>query len=208
MSDPTAIVTPNLTIAFADFEQVLVPIGYPLLTEEDFPISFEDIARLCFQPAFDQYMRYNPFHFKTYQTVGLSFDIPFPSVDVYGVVDSRISAYQAAGNAMTGNFYNDVRFLSPLGQFAGGRNGFPINRDTLFIQETDARTWVNIRKAGRLDIDEDNRLVHGSSSSGGELEMTWAVKKHDFGAVPFSKKIDVIRLAQANLLRFIGMLDS
>jgi len=32
MSDPTAIVTPNLTIAFADFEQILVPVGYPLLT--------------------------------------------------------------------------------------------------------------------------------------------------------------------------------
>jgi len=204
----TQIVTPQLTIEFSDLELILTPVGYPVLTEEDFPINFEDIVRLCAFPSFSQFMRYNPFTLKTYHTVALSFDIPFPNVDTYGVVDSRISMYQNASNALTGNFYNDVRFLSPMGQFAGGRNGFPIGRDTLLMQEVDARTWVNIRKAGKLEVDEENRLVHGSSSSGGELEITWAVAKHDFSAIPFSKKDDVIRLAQANLLRFIGMLDS
>lgn len=205
MADP--IVTDVLTIDFYDLEQILTPVGYPAIGEAELPISFEDIVRLCVNPAMMQYSRYNPFTLKTQTVVGLSFEIPFPTLETYGVVGSRIALYQNGSNSQTGNFYNDVRFLSPFGA-QGGRNGFPINRDTLLLQEADARTWVNLRKAGQMDVDEEARVVRGSSSAGGELEITWAVTKDTFSSVPFSKKPDVIRLASAYLLRFIGMLDS
>lgn len=193
---------------FSDLEKILTPAGYPLLQETEFPISFAEMTRLIISTAYAQYERYNPFELITYQQVGTTFDIPFPSVDVFGIVDARLAIYQNSGGyGVTGNFWADVRQLAPQG-FNPTRNGVYMTRDALLTQEVEARTWINIRKAGKLEIDWDNSVVHGSSSMLGELELKWAVRKYDFSAIPYSKKPDAIRLAQSHVLRFIGMLDS
>jgi len=214
MSDELPTSTPRIHIDDMDMGEILSVIGFPSLSEEDFPFDIVDMINFAVTPAFWQFQRYNPFVYKTYQGIGQSFQIPFPTVDdheneieVTGVVDCRISVYQTAAT-LTGNPFADFRLFDGQIMNRFNKSGLPYEKHTSFLQEIENRTWINLRKTGKYTIDRRNKQLIGHTSMVGDLEVHWAYKSIDFDDIQFTQKEDVIRLAQANVLRYVAMFDS
>lgn len=214
MSDEVPVSTPRIHIDDMDMGEILSIVGYPTLSEEDFPFDLVDFVNYPIYQAFRQYQRYNPFILKTYQGIGQSFSIPFPTVDadgnqveVLGVVDTRISVYLTAAT-LTGNPFADFRLFDGQIMNRFNKSGLPYEKHTSFLQEIENRTWINLRKTGKYTLDRKGKKLTGHTSMVGDLEVHWAIKSDNFDDIPFDNKDDVIRLAQANVLRYIAMFDS
>ena len=215
----TMVTSNKLNISDLDFQEIISVIGYPLLNNDniaspDYPLSYNNIADLCVYPAYRLYQRYRPIVVKTYQGIGQQFTIPFPTADidgnpvlVIGVVDCRISVYLTAAT-LTGNPWADFRLFDGQIMNRFNKSGLPYEKHTSFLQEIENRTWINLRKTGKFTVDYRGKKLIGATSMVGDLEVHWQIMSSDFNDIPWTGKDDVIRLSQANLLRYIAMLDS
>lgn len=213
------VTSTKLIIDDQDFEEIIAVIGYPLLNNTDdlanpdFPLSYNNIADLCVFPAYRMYQRFRPIIVKTYNSIGQSFQIPFPTVDsigdpitVIGVVNCRISVYLTAAT-LTGNPWADFRLFDGQIMNRFNKSGLPYEKHTSFMQEIENRTWINLRKTGKFTVDRKRKLLIGKTSMVGDLEVHWQIASSNFNEIPYTGKDDVIRLAQSNLLRYIALLD-
>lgn len=205
----------RLSINAEDFGEIMSIVGFPLLSPDtDFPASSENIVDYCIFPAVRQYVRYRPLVLKTYNPIGQSFSIPPPTTDqfgnpieVYGVVDCRISVYLTSAT-LTGNPFADFRLFDGQIMNRFNKSGLPYEKHTSFLQEIENRTWINLRKTGKFTYDPATQILSGHTSMTGDLEVHWAVKPYTFDIIPFSGKDEAIRLSQANVLRYVAMIDS
>ena len=200
-------------------EEVLFPLGYPFLTEEDFNELLPqytqsiDIIQRYIDKAIRQYNVVNPPLTKTSQRVSSEFSIDYPD-NCYGVANTRIITIKGRGvlgpNQLPNTFSN-LNMMTNSGMMAGsgGRAyGTPYNygMDTSNYLLNKARTQ-GLRDASKsLVIDNDivGRILNGYSNMSGDLRVTWLKTITLWDEVPFSHKENVMAMASAHLLKWLG----
>jgi len=202
-------------------EEVLFPLGYPFLTEEDFNELLPqytqsiDMIQRYIDKAIRQYNIVNPPIKKTTQPVNGEFSIDYPE-NCYGVVNTRIITIKGRGVLgpnQVPNTFSNLNMMTNSAMMAGsGGNAFgtPYNfgMDTSNYLLNKARTQ-GLRDASKtLVIDNDivGRVLNGYSNMGGDLRITWIKNITVWEEVPFSHRDDVISLASAHLLKWLGNL--
>lgn len=190
-------------------KEILSEIGYPVVKVEDLEFTWDDIVDTCIRPAVRLYFKWFPKREVVHYPITYTFEIDFPDEDTFGVVDARLNktAFSGATPRSESAFINAMNFHHR----SGSRYHHTYDYGTFqarVMERAEGRAAINQYGAFKVDIDEDNRIVHGYSNTPGELTIIWAKFSHNFDEIPYSKLDDVIKLSKANVLRLFYMLRS
>lgn len=199
----------NLTIADDVYKRILTCMGYPVIQETDLGISADDIKDLLILPV----LRYKYFKWfpKTegYQVaVSSDFEIDFPDVNTFGVVDIRL-VKQGTGSGRTDSpLLNDINIkVSGSSGMNMWNTGNDYNFSSVYFSKMlTNQALIDYSKSLRKHVDYTNKKITGYSNISGNLFITWAKYSDDFGDVIFKYQEDVEKLSQANVMRFFGQL--
>lgn len=187
------------------YNRILRITGFPIVTKLE--ISEEDIKNLCIAPALEEYFIWFPIKVVTSYNATTEFSIAFPDDNTYGIVDARVnlSGYrnvEGVSNPLVAELlYNSSSRI--------GKYGTPYDYDfkqARISAQMEQQATVNLIGTKKIRVDEVNRVVTGYTNVGGELIITWAKFSNDFDDVSFRRRREVIKLCQANVLEYIGML--
>jgi hypothetical protein len=199
----------NLIITDSDFNFILTRIGYPFISEDDLEISFDQIKEYCILPALHEYYKWFPLQQTNTYSVSGSFSIDFPDVNTFSAKDVRINTARN-GQSYTGNPLINSTFIRSLGSFGGSRiygQPYDYGMDQVYHYERiEGQSSIDKYKAFKVYVNESDRVVEGFSNITGTLQVIWAQYDNNFSSVPFQRKKDVQKLAQAYVLRFFGEL--
>jgi len=192
------------------FSQIMTCMGGSFLEEGDLEISNDDIKNTIIIQAMKEYYRWFPIETYSSQDVSGPFEIPFPESHVFSVKDVRINTmrmnYRAYGNALV-----DERFIRSSTQYGramyGTRNDYGMTAAKI-INRFEKQSFLESNKAFKWRVIENLRKIKGFSNTLATMEITWASWSDDWQYVAFSQERDVIKLAQAYILRFFGELRS
>lgn len=196
-----------ITIDKKRLEEILVSIGFPIVTLDDIGLSEAQIKDYIIYPAMREFYKWFPIKNPQTYTVGNSFTIDFPNANTFNVVDVRMIPYKSSGNTITGNIFVDQSFINFPQR--GGRYGTPYNYDSEIAnvyQRMEQQSYIDYGKAVKFNVDEVNKQLKGYVNANSTISVTWAEYSDNFNTVPYNFIYDVIRLSQANLLRFLGNL--
>lgn len=187
------------------YESILTCIGYPIMEPSDMGISDEDVKRLYIREAMEEFWTRFPIEVHEEYTAAPGIEIPFPDDNTFGVVQARINH----------NIYDGVRTASPFFNAMSVTNrsmdyrafGTPFDygmRQVLPGRSAEIAGQTQFLKSVKLHIED--RKVRGYSNLSGRLYIVWAKKSYNWNDIPFNFQNDVERMAQAKILRGIGML--
>jgi hypothetical protein len=205
-------------------EPVLVPsnimkritsaLGTPILDlKEDLLIDEEMIKELFIRPAMQLYFTYWPKILKQDYPITQQVQIPFPNNNVYGIAQARVALNQNANTWSRSPFLNEVlrKQVSSYGSYGvqpGTRRDPYITAGTLIKEQTEALSYISLRKAGVFIVDTDERYLRGYSNVSGILVISWAQYFWNWDKIRFEHTEDVIKMCKVYALRFIGGIRS
>ena len=191
--------------------RVMMELGYPIITYEDLHLKEQDVIELFIYPAMQHYFAYTPNVYKTSQRINsnVSFEIPFPTDDTFGVLQARISL-GAGNNLSTPTKINPFRFYQYRSMQGNARGNVYDNpyytRDVSLYEAIANRSFISLTKAGNMEVDVNKRTLKGFSNVPGELIVSWARCSDKWEDIRFEHENEVIDLAKAYALRYVGML--
>ena len=193
--------------------RIMAEVGFPIVGFAELGISENDALELFVYPAMQYYFVYNPKQYKTSHAINGGIEIPFPSVNTFGILQARVAVDNGGQNVAEGagkyNPFRPYRFRSIEGTNRMNPYDNPYYTREVYLAERMARmSYVSLSKAGNMEIDRDARVLRGYSSVGGELVVTWAQCSSDWRDIRFEHEGDVVNLAKAHVLRYFGMLNS
>lgn len=194
-----------ITIEDQDYHEILTPVGYPFVAESDLEFDATEIKQHFILPAMREYFKWFPFTEITAQTVSNRFEIAYPDLTTFGVVDARLNASPPGGTSVSNPLINELLYT----RRSTGRYGIRHNYDMTqarIIEKMENQSFINYGRAFRVMINKQNRTVTGYTTITGELAITWAKYDSEFSSIPFNHVRDVIKLSQAYLLQGIGEL--
>ena len=199
----------DLVISDADYNRILTAIGYPLIAATDLNLTDDQIKTLFILPVLtDTYYVLFPIIANTQVTITSSFSIAFPDDYTFGVVDARVNTRPYSGSAKVANpIINDL--IITIGGRSQKKWGTPYDygfSQVKIMERMERDAIVEDEKAIKIHVDIANRVLEGYSNTYGELSITWAKYSNDFNDIKFQLKADAIKLAQARLLEYLGML--
>jgi hypothetical protein len=205
-------------------EPVLVPssimkritsaLGTPILDlKEDLLIDEEMIKELFIRPAMQLYFTYWPKILKQDYPITQQVQIPFPNNNVYGIAQARVALNQNANTWSRSPFLNEVlrKQVSSYGSYGvqpGTRRDPYITAGTLIKEQTEALSYISLRKAGVFTIDTDERYLRGYSNVSGILVVSWAQYFWNWDKIRFEHVEDVIECCKMYALRYVGGIRS
>lgn len=195
---------PDITIAQDTLDEILTPVGFPILSPDDLEMTVEDIRKLLIWPTMRTYFRFFPIRIEEDYQIGLSeYSIDFPRAETFGVLDARLNTSRTRSSAVTGNPLINAQSIS-VSQRYRGVYGTPYNYEmyeTRHLQEIERQSTIDSQKAFRVHVDNSQRKIYGYTNIHGQLSVAWADYSLDFADVAFDKLDDVIHLAQSKILR-------
>lgn len=197
-----------ISIQESDYKEIISSVGYPIVSEEDLEFSREDIQDLFVFPAMREYFTWFPKEEETSHQITNKFDIPFPDLDTYGIIDSRLNTTASGSDVTSSPFMNELVFnaRTSTGYGAyGTKNDYGMAQSNYF-ERAERRAVNNYAKSHKLSVDYSNRKVHGYTNVMGELVIIWAKSSHNFDDIPFRRKTEVLALAKAKTLKGFAML--
>jgi hypothetical protein len=205
-------------------EPILVPssiikritsaLGTPILDlKEDLMIDEEMIKELFIRPAMQLYFTYWPKILKQDYPITQQVQIPFPNNNVYGIAQARVALNQNANAWSRSPFLNEVlrKQVSSYGSYGvqpGTRRDPYITAGILIKEQTEALSYISLRKAGVFIVDTDERYLRGYSNVSGILVISWAQYFWDWDKIRFEHTEDVIKMCKVYALRFVGGIRS
>jgi len=199
----------SLLINNADYNRIMTIVGYPTISATDLELTDDQIKALYILPVLkDMYFVQFPLLEYYQASVTSNFSIAFPDSYTYGVLDTRINTRPFDGSARTANpILNDLIITE------GGRSqrmwGTPYDygySQVKIMERIERDATIQSEKATKIRVNHDTRVVEGYTNTYGALSITWAKYSRNFNDVKFNLKNDVIKLAQAQILEYLGML--
>lgn len=201
----------TLTISDDLYHRILTVIGYPVIDATDLSLTDDQVKDLIILPVLtDTYFLLFPIKELYQATVTANFSYAFPDAQTFGVVDARVNTRPYDGSAKTANpIINDLIIT----QGPGGRSmkKFGTDNDYGFtavkiLERMERDAVVQNEKAVKIIVNHEDRVVEGYTNTYGNISITWAKYSEDFGDVQFRFRADAIKLAQARLMEYVGLL--
>jgi len=199
----------NLVISTADYNQILTAIGYPLISATDLQLTDDQIKTLFILPVLvEVYYVLFPITGKSQVTITSNFSIAFPDIYTFGVVDARVNTRPYSGSARVANpIINDL--IITVGGKSQKKWGTPYDygfSQVKIMERMEQDATVEDEKSIKISVNTEDRILEGYSNTYGVLSITWAKYSNDFNDIKFQLKNDAIKLAQARLLEYLGMI--
>lgn len=187
------------------FEEILRPVGFPVLSIDDFELTREEIEKHCILPAMREYYKWYPNVDEQSYSVSGQYSVDFPDDFVFGATDVRL-AYLPRGAGTTKNpFVNERMYsLRQTGSY-GTRYDYGLQAARIY-ERYEKQSLINQNSALRVKVDQKNRRVYGYATITGDLQISWARWDNEFQAIPYQHLTDVIELSQAYVLETLGMI--
>jgi hypothetical protein len=202
--DKPVIVHPSI------MQRITASLGTPILDlAEDLLIDEKMIKELFIRPAMQLYFTYWPKLLKKDYPITQEVQIPFPNDNVYGIVQARVALMQNANTWSRSPFLNEVlrKQVSSYGSYGvqpGTRRDPYITAGTLIKEQTEALSYISLRKAGTFTVNYDERKLEGYSNVSGILVISWAQYFWDWDKIRFEHTEDVIECCKMYALRYVG----
>jgi len=165
-------------------------MGYPAIPLELLEYSEEDIKDLFIGGALEYYFSRFPIKETSSFQAATDFSIDFPSEDVFGITDARVTRRGAGSGGITGNPFRDQLLAN-----------------NVYNSKSDigANSFRGVTSQ-RIKCDVQNRAIKGYVEGSGELLISWAKTSQDFNLVPMKDKQNVIWYAQSIILKKFALL--
>lgn len=203
----------SLIISDEVFGRVMKSMGYPIITISDLSgglMTEEQFKDFVLYDALQEYFSWFPIEDKQEYSVGTSFEIDFPSEEVYDVVDYRMITTNNSYMGKTGSpFINAVQTSTFSSTYSRGQYGTPYHYGSFEANATERmarQAVIDQYKVVNVQMDYQNRKVTGYTNYSGKLNITWAKKSDNFDDVPFAHQTDVIELMRAETFLYFGNL--
>lgn len=197
-----------ISIQESDYKEILVEVGYPVVSEEDLEFSREDIKDLFIFPAMREYFIWFPKEKETSISITGKFEVPFPDNQTYGIIDSRLNTTASGGAVTSSPFMNELIFNarsnSSTGKY-GTKNDYGFS-EVNYTERAERRAVNDYSKSYKISVDNSEKKVYGYTNVAGELIITWAKYSDNFDDIPFRRKSEVLDLAKAKTLKGFAML--
>lgn len=199
----------NLQISQNDYHRILTCVGYPVISETDLGVSADNLKDLFILPALQNvYFKWFPIKDNQDYSINSTFNIDFPDINTFGVLDVRFIWRTYGYGVKTGNPLIDERNISPARK---AKNMWDTGNDYGYSQvdqmeKAYQRAKLQNEKAVKKSIDYQNRKITGYTNTSGRLSVIWAKYSTDFNDVEHRFKEDVIKLSQSYILQYFGRL--
>jgi hypothetical protein len=206
--DEPVVVPPSI------MKRITSALGTPILDlAEDLLIDEEIIKELFIRPAMQLYFTYWPKILKDEYPITQQVQIPFPNNNVYGIAQARVALNQNANTWSRSPFLNEVlrKQVASYGSYGvqpGTRRDPYITAGTLIKEQTEALSYITLRKAGTFTVNYDDRKLEGYSNVSGILVISWAQYFWDWDKIRFEHVEDVIECCKMYALRYVGGIRS
>jgi hypothetical protein len=206
-------------------QEILSEIGYPLIpmsslkelasSDEqgnlDVSTIRQNFLNLVCWPALREYFKWFPITEIVEYLAEESFSFDFPDPETFTVVDARLNTAGFGVRDSVNPFVNNsvYRAINTTSSYGGGMWGTKYDydyRQARIYDRMERSSLIDQNKAFRLDVDFSNRKVIGFSNILGKLVLTWGKLSEDFNDVQIQRLPEVIKLAKAYLLRYIGQI--
>ena len=203
----------TLQIDTTDYHRILTAIGYPVIKEEDLGLSSDQIKDLLILPVLKNvYFKWFPIKEIQEITSGSNFEVDFPDVNTYGVIDARLVWKKYNSNASSGSnpfVYGMNVVVKSSGAPGRNSNMWDTGNDYGYSQvyeaeQAEMQARISSNKSLRINVDYENRKVKGFTNVAGNVVITWAKYSDSFSSVQHRFKEDVIDLSKAYVLRYFG----
>jgi hypothetical protein len=181
-------------------------LAYPNVDE--LLLTDDQIKDYAIYPSLQKYFKKFPIVIEQSQSIIGETNIDFPDDYTYGVVDARIVDVGLIGG-VGGSFWDVVAFQSYNNSYiasktsgAYGKKGYNpsgliYQRD---VQRQTLKSQQNLYTTLKTRVDYANKRLIAYSSITGTLNISWAKYSDDFDDVQYEYRMDVIKLAQAELM--------
>lgn len=200
-------------------EEILFPIGYPFLSEEDFdellPENTKniDVIQRFANKAIRQYNRKNPVITKeTYPTDG-HFETPYPE-NAYGVLNVRSITIKGRGTLGPGEVANTFANLNSMtngGMMAGGEGrafgtkySFGLDTTNFLMNKARMQGVRDTTKSLIVDNRPSEKLLRVVVNMGVDLRVSWLKLITSWEQISFSHTEQVMSMTSAYLLQWLG----
>lgn len=181
-------------------------IAYPAV--DSLLLSDDEILDLCVMPSLQRYFTKFPIKEEYIAAINGEQFIAFPDEFTFGCLDARVVDLGLLPGSGT-SFWDLIMFQnttsvgsSMKGVGAYGVKGY--NPSGLLYQRDVERqkfkSQQNNYTTVKTRVDLVNKRLIVYSSITGALNITWAKYSNDFGDVSYERKLDVVKLCQAELL--------
>lgn len=201
----------SLTISDADYDRIITVIGYPITSVSDLGLTDDQVKSLLILPVLtDVFSVYFPVSEDNQYTISSSFSIDFPSAETFGVTDARLNTYPYSGAVKVANpLINQLNIKSG----GTGRRMWGTENDYGYsvvgsMERAERASMAQSYKGFHVKVNQTDRVLEGYTNIYGALSVTWASYTEDFNDVPHRFHMDMIRRAQAEVLRYCGRLRS
>lgn len=202
-----------LQISTTDYHRILTAVGYPIIKEDDLGLSTDQIKDLLILPALKNvYFKWFPIRELQEVAAGSTFEIDFPDVNTFGVLDARLVWKKYNSNVSSGSnpfVYGMNVTVRSSGSPGRNSNMWDTGNDYGYSRVYDAeqaelQARLSSNKSLRINVDYENNKVKGYTNVAGNIVIIWAKYSDNFSAVQHRFKEDVIKLSQAYILRYFG----
>jgi len=196
---------PTITIEDKWMNQIKTIIGYPKVTK--LILTDSEIKDLCIEPALREYFKKFPKRdvYEQWISRDTVYTIPFPDAYTFGVLDAKITDRRTATVGSQSSFWELIKFQ----QFGGsnitlyGIKGFNPSalRQANLTQFQSLNAYRKTYKTEFLDISLEDEEIRVYTNQEGTIQIDWAKFTNDFADVRYQQIKNVIKLAQAYILR-------
>ena len=187
------------------YESIITCIGYPLMEPSDMGISDEDVKRLYIREAMEEFWTRFPIQVSEEFSATGPFEIPYPDDNTFGVTSCQVNHNIYDGVRTASPFYNAMSVTNRTMDYRAFGTPYDYGmRNVLPMRNAEIASQAQFLKS--VKVYSEDRKIKGYSNLSGRLTVVWAKKSYNWNDIPFNFQNDVEKMAQAKMLRGIGML--
>lgn len=196
----------SVTVSDAQFNKILLAVGYPIITIDDLELTQAQIEELIIIPVLTEYYKFFPI--LTSEVKSLSsgeFSYAFPDTNTFHAIGNFSTKKDNSSGATTNPFVNERNFRIGGGGAYGTRYDFGME-SVRILERLEKSTLNGATQTFSMYVNQHTRTITGYVNTSGDLHLQWMSYDSDMGNIPFDKENQVIELCQAYLMRHLGML--
>lgn len=204
----------TLIISDSDYQEISTCLGWPIVKVEDWGLTEDQLKDIFILKTLkDVYFKWFPIVNEQEYSITSNFEIDFPDLNTFGVIDARLIWKRAQFDA--GSRENPFVYGQSINikTSVAGRsaNMWDSGNDYGYTQVYEMEKMYNqsvisTEKAVKKRVDYTNRQLVGFTNTAGNLVVQWAKYSEDFNDVPQKFLSEVRDLAKSRILMYFGRL--
>lgn len=195
---------PLVTIDNDTFNEILVEVGFPIISFSEFPYTEEQVKTIFLWKALREYYKWFPLKETQEIQVGEYFEVDFPDAQTFGVLDCKLNTNTIKAGTLTGDpFIDATQIMGNQAMFRSSYGtGNHYNRHiSMHTKRAEYEAIKNSFSSFRFDVDRQLRKVTGYSNiQNSRVTIVWAKHSTDYGTVEFDKIEEVNKLSASEIL--------